>query len=183
MALECIKNMNLERFRQNCDSLGMSLSDLLSMRHNAEARGAVEFIRVAEEALDRRFPGWNQTSSRGTPTKVSFGGEQRLFETAKAAYVWLIECFVEAFPSQLERVDWSSAFVAEGRKRLYFARSPEELFFSTPLLAKDKNNFHQLRNGWFVNLNLANDQKFQILCRFAAVVGSTFGQQWTWEVV
>jgi hypothetical protein len=175
--------MELQRFRANCEKPSLSVDDLMRMRSNAQAKGALEFVNIAEEVLDRRFPGWDQARTRGTPTRVAFRGEGHLFQTAKEAYVWLIEEFVNAYPGPFQQIDWSTAFVAEGRKRLYFGRSPKELFYESPHLAEDKNHYHRLKNGWYVNLNLGNDQKLQVLCRFAAVAKIEFDKDWSWDVV
>lgn len=173
--------VSLDRFRERCAEV--TVNDLIRMHQNAQIKGAAEFVHVAEEALNRRFPGWNRGRTRSTPTRVRFGGEEQLLQSAKEAYVWLIEKFVANGPSILGQVDWSTRFVAEGTKRSYFARSSAGLFLASPHLAKDRNNYHELSNGWYAILNLNNEQKFSILCRFAAVVGVEFEKQWYWEVV
>jgi hypothetical protein len=73
-------------------------------------------------------------------------------------------------------------FVAKGRNRNYFGRAPKKMFHGSPHLADDRNNYLRLTNGWFINLNLKNDQKFEILCKFAAVGKFEYGREWKWEV-
>jgi len=56
------------------------------------------------------------------------------------------------------------------------------MFHGSPHLASDKNNYIQLSNGWVVNLNLSNEQKFEILAKFAAVAKLQLGQEWKWQI-
>lgn len=111
--------VSLDRFRERCAEV--TVNDLIRMHQNAQIKGAAEFVHVAEEALNRRFPGWNRGRTRSTPTRVRFGGEEQLLQSAKEAYIWLIEKFIANGPSILGQVDWSTRFVAEGTKRSYFA--------------------------------------------------------------
>ena len=173
--------VDLQRFRENCEKPSTSLDELITMRTNAERKGARKFVLVAEEVLERRFPGWDAAQTQGITTLVSFGSTIRSFPTAKLAYIWLIEQITTAYPGPLQHVDWATDFIAEGRGRLNFARSPEELFAQSPHLAKDKNNYHLLANGWYVNLNLSNDHKFSILCRLAAEAKLQYESDWKWK--
>ena len=94
----------------------------------------------------------------------------------------MIERFTEAHPEPFSSLNWETAFIAKGRRRNYFGRDPQRMFFGSPHLADDQNMYRPLRNGWYVNLNLNNDQKFEILCRFAAVGKFIWGQEWHWEI-
>jgi hypothetical protein len=173
--------MDIARFRHNCSTA--SLESLLTMRANAQAKGANEFVRAAEAELNQRFPGWNRVRTRSTPTKVRFDQDEQLFDTAKEAYLWLVEKFAAARPSTFQKVDWSTQFVVEGTKRRYFARNPKGLFPAAPQRAEDASLYEKLSNGWFAITNLNNDEKFAILCRLAAVGKMEFERHWYWEIL
>jgi hypothetical protein len=101
------------------------------MRENAIRKGEREFARVAEQTLDKGFPGWNDVRSRhggATPTDVRFLTERRHLGTAKEAYVWLIERFVQRYPKPFVDLDWEIVFLAKGPRALFFARSLPNFF-------------------------------------------------------
>jgi hypothetical protein len=185
--------MSLDRFRDSLKS--DSQSELLQRFENSKssARYAEHAIIVKRE-LDTRFPGWDKprTHRGGSRRTIArFKGEEQKFDTARAAYIWLVEQFAVSNPELFTDVRWeTTGYVAVGRKkgpagaaRNYFARSPIKLFRRTPTLAEDANNFHRLTNGWYVNLNLNTRENFEILCRFAAVSQLKHGLDWDWEVL
>ncbi len=176
--------MDIERFVRLVSDPRRTKTELNQMRENAIQRGESEFARIVHDELNRRFPGWDEVHSKrvgATPTRVAFRGVERRFETAKGAYLWLIERFIEAHPGPFLEVSWETVFVAKGTCRLYFARNLKRMFFRTPRLASDANNYVKLTNGWYANLNLSNEQKFSILCKFAAV-GKFKYEEWAWEI-
>ena len=177
--------MDIDRFASQVNNPRRTKDELVQIRANAVAAGNVEFARIAQDALDNRFPGWNSVRSKrsgATPTTVSFRGDERRYPTAKEAYVWLIERFIQTYPEPFVKLNWEAKFFAKGRKRNYFGRDPRKMFHGSPHLASDKNNYIQLSNGWVVNLNLSNEQKFEILAKFAAVAKLQLGQEWKWQI-
>lgn len=155
------------------------------MRRNALDKGEIELAHIAKIALDERFPGWDRPkrkASGATPTIASFRDKQESFSTAKDAYVWLMNHFVRDRPEILESEDWQAEFVSKGQAVHYFARDRKSLFHRSPHLADDPNFYTRLDKGWFADLNLSNEQKFKILCRFAAVAEYRFEKDWNWEV-
>ncbi|HNA04393.1 MAG TPA: hypothetical protein PLV48_10965 [Rhodocyclaceae bacterium] len=177
--------MDLSRFIQLVNDPRRTKDELRNMLNNAVQNSKPDYARAAKDALDGRFPGWNDVRAKrvgATPTRVVFRGVERRYETAKDAYTWLIERFIEAHPEPFINLDWEIAFVAKGRQRNYFGRTLKRMFHGSPHLADDANNFARLTNGWYVNLNLSNDKKFAILCNFAAVGKFKYGEEWTWSV-
>ncbi len=176
--------MDIDRFRNLVQNTKYEKKDLLAFLHNAKAKDEKEFVGVVKDQLDLRFPGWDEASSRRggrTPTDVIFRGEKRHFDSAKEAYVWLIERFIAAHPELFGHVNWETAFVAKGRSRLYFARNIGKMFPKSPHLAADRSNYARLSNGWFANMNLANREKEQLLQKFAAVARFP-ATEWRWHV-
>jgi hypothetical protein len=154
----------------------------------------VEYAVVVKEELDARFPGWDRPRARrggSRPTVARFRGRVERFDTARAAYIWLVERFSNVNPTLFTDVRWeTTGYVAVGRRRgphgaarNYFAKSPHKLFLHTPSLADDRSNFHRLTNGWYLNLNLNTRENFEILCRFSAVSQMSHGDDWDWEVL
>jgi hypothetical protein len=156
--------MDISRFQEQLNDPANSRQDLLTMRENAIRKGEREFARVAEDTLDKRFPGWNQVRSRRgrvTPTDVRFFAERRHFGTAKEAYVWLIERFVQHYPKPFVDLDWETIFLAKGPRAVFFARSLGKLSGEKEHLADDPNKYQRLTNGWFANSFSATSRRLK----------------------
>ena len=182
--------LSIEQFRARLRSY--SESDLKQTLENS--RGKDESAREVKEELNARFPGWDRPRARrggSRATLARFRGKEQEFDTARAAYIWLVERFAQVNPALFTDVRWeTTGYVGVGRRRgpggaarNYFAKSPVKLFRQTPALADSRSNFHRLTNGWYVNLNLNTRENFEILCRFSSVSGLTHNQDWDWEVL
>jgi|SaaInlV_120m_DNA_4_1040238.scaffolds.fasta_scaffold09174_2 hypothetical protein len=178
--------MDLDNFKRIANDNCRTQIEIENMMRNALNKKKPEFADIALEALNKKYPGWDDQSTRrggSKPTTANFMDDKRSFPSGKSAYIWMVEKFINKFPELFSEINWETIFVSKGVKRLYFARSPEKVFFSSPHLAKDTNNFTRLKNGWYANLNLSNDQKFEILCRIAAVKKFKFDIDWGWLVL
>lgn len=153
-----------------------------------------EHARIVKRELDTRFPAWDKRRPRRGGSRLTvarFRGRKQEFDTARAAYIWLVERFAQYNPSLFTDVRWeTTGYVGVGRRRgsqgaarNYFAKSPKGLFRQTPTLAENHSNFHRLTNGWYLNLNLNTRENFEILCRFSAVSKLQHGDDWDWEVL
>lgn len=185
--------LSLDQFRE---SLRTESEDELRQRFE-NSRGKEKYAEhalVVKRELDARFPGWEKPRTRrggSRATIARFRGKEREFDTARSAYIWLVERFASVNPTLFTDVRWeTTGYVGIGRRRgpdgaarNYFAKAPAKLFRQTPTLAGDPNNFHLLKNGWFVNLNLNTRENFEILCRFASVSKLKHGDDWDWEVL
>ena len=181
---------SIEKFRARL--LSYSESELKQTLENC--RGQDEYAREVKLELNSRFPGWDKPRTRrggSRATIARFRGKKQEFETARAAYIWLVERFAETNPTLFTDVRWeTTGYVGVGRRRgpdgaarNYFAKSPAKLFRQTPALADSPSNFHRLKNGWYVNLNLNTRENFEILCRFSSVSGWAHDRDWDWEVL
>src|SRR5687768_7466402 len=144
--------MDIARFEALLNDPAKSKDDLMTMRQNAARKSAVEHVALVERVLDKRFPEWRVVRTRrggATPTDVSFRGEKRHFETAREAYVWLIEQFIRAYPKPFVDLDWETLFVARGPRAIFFARSLRKLFGDKDHLAADTSKHQRLSNGWY----------------------------------
>lgn len=177
--------MNETRLHQLINNPDKTQQELETLNRNALAKKELELAHLIQRKLDERFPGWDQVSGRGgsKTTKVRFGQERKQFPSSKKAFIWLIEQFSSLMPQLFTLVDWETEFIAKGSKRLYLGKSPEKLFFGTPQLAHDANNYHQLTNGWYLNVNLNNDQKLDILMRFSVLAQLEYDRDWHWQVL
>ncbi len=72
--------------------------------------------------------------------------------------------------------------LAFSKKRKYLASSPKELFIDSEHLAEDRNNYAELPYGWYLNVNLPNKQKFDVLARVSWVLEIRFPNEWDWVV-
>jgi len=185
-----MKLPDLEIFKNRLS--GKTRDELLNMWTNAEAKGLEDYVRAAADELDIRFPNWKEPSRRRgpTPTKVMFKGEEQIFDTAKEAYIWLIEHLVRAYPKPFKEINWETSFIVKSdrniKKRLYFARTREALFYGSDNkeeLAENDNNSVRLANGWWVNLDLSNKIKLDILRKFAGVADLKMKKDWYWHVL
>ena len=176
--------MNIDKFLQMLEDPSREKGDLLSMRENAIAKNAIEFIHISERVLDARFPEWRQPVMRrggSKPTDAMFFGNVMHFDSEKDAYVWLMERFTQRYPKPFETIDWETRFVAKGTRTLYFAKSLKNLFKTSPDLASDPTKYHRLPNGWYAKLVLNEKQKVELLMKFAAVSQLAMGKDWDWN--
>lgn len=176
--------MDIEKFSQLVGT--KDKQDVLTMMKNAIQAKNHEYALIARDALDTRFPGWEgppPNDSRGTPTLVRFQSQEREFPTAKDAYCWLIERFIEMYPEPFKTINWETYFFADGKSQLYFARDLNKMYRKSPHLMEDRNRYKLLSNGWYANLLLSNERKFLVLKNFAAVAHLKFDLDWYWEVL
>lgn len=171
--------MEIERFQRLLHDPTRSKQDLMRMRENAINRNEIAHIRAAENALDERFPEWQAARTRSggkAPTLVEFQGEKLLCDSAKDAYLWLIEKFLRQHPGLLE-MDWS---VFRRNKVTFFSKSLQELFKGYTGVV-ERSMHRKLSNGWYAKTNLSNGQKLDSLRHLAALAGLHFGRDWDWK--
>jgi hypothetical protein len=185
-------SITIEQFRFRLATY--SQLDLEQTLLNCQQEGKPDYALEVKANLDSRFPGWDRPRTRrggSRATIARFRGKEPEFESARAAYIWLVERFAETNPTLFSDVRWeTTGYVAVGRRRglegaarNYFAKSPAKLFRKTPALADSQSNYHRLSNGWYVNLNLNTRENFEILCRFSAISGLSHNTDWDWEVL
>lgn len=185
---------SLETFRESIrsDSQSALVQRLVNCRANPKYS---EHARMVEQELNARYPGWDKPRTRRggkRATVAKFKERTAQFESARDAYIWLVERFADAVPSlftdlRLETI----GYFAIGRRRTpeqraqrnYFAKTARNLFRRSPSLADDSSNYRRLSNGWFANLNVNTRENFEILCRLSAVAKLTHGADWDWEVL
>ena len=116
-------------------------------------------------------------------TKVSFRGSEGNFRTDKGAYIWLLRKFVAAFPDLMK----TASYAIKSNERLFFARTPQELFTASPHLAEDPQKYAQITDEgdsekWFANVNIDTQRtKLLNLDLLSSIAGFKRGEDWTWE--
>lgn len=116
-------------------------------------------------------------------TKVSFRGSEGNFRTDKGAYIWLLRKFVAAFPDLMK----TASYAIKSNERLFFARTPQELFTASPHLAEDHQKYAQITDEgdlekWFANVNIDTQRtKLLNLDLLSNIAGFKRGEDWTWE--
>lgn len=147
-----------------------------------------ELKDAIEEILDQRFPNWQNkdaglvASRQKTQTYAHFRGKQKTFATAKNAYVWLIEEMLNACPNlTFGNVVLEQMFIKGVYGARYLARTPEELS-KDHILAKKDILWHELPNGWILNLRLSNNQKIDRLTIFASACNLKYDEDWSWHI-
>ena len=149
-----------------------------------------ELKDAIEEVLDQRFPHWQNkdavlvASGKETPTQVQFRDKQKTFPSSKKAYAWLVgEMINTRLHLSFDDPIFQEMFINGIRGARYLALAPEELF---PAKSNDEvramKDWHQLSNGWVLNLNLSNKQKFERICALSAVCGLGYEKDWSWHV-
>ena len=103
--------------------------------------------------------------------KLILGGKAYPYHNAKDAMVIVLRELAKADPTFLERC--SQHPDAQGRKRRYIARTPEELY---PNREDLRDMRESLPGGWLVATNLNNVLKKTIIRLAAEVAGLTFGK-------
>lgn len=117
-------------------------------------------------------PAASRTGGETTRTgKLILRGKAYPYHNAKDAMVIVLRELAKDDPTFLERC--SQHPDAQGRKRRYIARKPEELYPDRP----DLREFHEtLPGGWLVSTNLNNVLKKTIIKLAAEVGGLTYGK-------
>lgn len=175
--------MEIEKFTRMISL--KSKNELLTILNNVRSKNAHDHETLVLHELDNRFPGWDKTKTvkaRGrTPNRAIFKGKEAAFDTAKEGFIWLVEQMVhhgkQHFIEQGEKL-----VIAASRRRKYLARSPEELFHDSMHLVDDINNYAKLPYGWYLNVNLDNKSKFDVLARLSWVVNVRYPDDWDWLV-
>ena len=176
--------MDINRFIVLLQDPAKEQKDLVMMHKNALDRNAIEHVHVAERVLDQRFPNWRIIRSRrggSKPTDAMFLGKAIHFESEKEAYVWLMERFTQHYPKLFDEINWETAFVAKGKRTLYFAKALSKLFRTSPDHVADANKYHRLANGWYAKLVLSELQKVDLLFKFASMANLKIGIDWDWN--
>lgn len=150
-----------------------------------------ELKDAVEEALDQRFPHWQNkdsglvASKQKTRIYAQFRGKQKVFAASKNAYAWLVGEMLNT-RSQLSFAGsvFQKMFVKGIRGARYLALAPEDMFpakSNDEIRAMKDNFWHELPNGWALNLNLSNKQKLGRLCGLAAVCELEYEKDWSWH--
>lgn len=151
-----------------------------------------ELKDAIEEVLDQRFPHWQNknvevvTTGKETPTQVQFRGKQKTFSTSKKAYAWLVGEMLNTCPHLAFGDSLFQEFFIKGiRGARYLALATENLFpaKSNEEIRVMKDSFwHELPNGWVLNLTLSNKQKWERLRGLAVVCKLKYEKDWGWHV-
>lgn len=120
---------------------------------------------------------------RGTPSRARFRGEERDFDSAKDAYVFLVDRFLRANPELLDFPYSDELAITLSSVRKQFARDVDSLFEKSQHLALDPNNYTQVASGWFANLNTKNEQKVANIYALSALGRFKLGEDWSWDLV
>ena len=101
--------------------------------------------------------------------------------TAREGFVWLVEQMVSDGKQYFINKDKRLSIAFSGRRK-NLALSPKELFPNSPHLADDENNYTKLPYGWYLNVNLNNVSKFEVLAQLSWVLEIKFPNDWDWVV-
>ena len=115
------------------------------------------------------------------PVTARFRGFTHTFPTAKEAYVWMLQHFIQAQPDLLER-DSEIGSAAKGRGRVHFGRGPRDLFPASPRLSENSNFYAKLPGGWYAITNINNKEKLDKLTKLAGLAKLTFKRDWDWNI-
>jgi hypothetical protein len=141
----------------------------------------IEFLGklVSSDAVDRpsdlggKEPGGGPGKGGQVPKdrrgSLQVCGRPYPYANAKEAMVIVLRELARNDPTLLQRC----AEHAQGTKRRYIARSPEEIYPDAPHL---RGQVEPLPEGWFVATNLNNDLKMRIIRWAAEVASLTFGK-------
>lgn len=113
-------------------------------------------------------------------TRCVFKGGEEFFDSEKEGYEWLLERMIETKPDVFEGRLFGK--IIHTRWRTYFARTPEALYLRKPKLASDRNNYIQLSNGWFADVDIDRNRKLTNIAGVAVCADVSVGD-WMWEVL
>jgi hypothetical protein len=162
--------MDLERFKAVASDPKRTLAELAQMKVNALAKNNWEAVEILDQVMAGR-PSVKATGKVGrTPTQASFKGEKRDFDSAKEAYLWLVERFRGTSAGLLERYvdDYSRVNRSRG---LRFATASEKLFPPGSSRVGNPQFVHNFGDGWFADVNISNDDKYAALLMLSSLSG------------
>jgi hypothetical protein len=135
--------MDINKFSRLVADPSRSQKELKTMLENARTKSLKDLVAIAKAELDKRFPGWDHVRTRhggAKPAIARFLGKEQHFDTSKGAYIWLVERLAANNPMMFDEPSKNTLYVALGRRRNYFGRSPAEMFESNRELAENHNN-------------------------------------------
>lgn len=174
--------MDIQEFERRARDPRRTRAEIETMRSNAAAKGAVEYVRIADEVLRERFPIKAKAGGGPTPTTAKFQEYSEDFGSGKEAYLWLVEQFFHYKADALE------AYVALNRRGLVrakgfrFAREPDELFPAGSSRSGNPAYYAKLSNGWYADTNLSHKDKFAALMQLSYVCGLEYETAWDFRV-
>jgi hypothetical protein len=174
--------MDAADFERRARNPSLSREELETLKVNALEKGNGEFASIAQEVLIERFPANSKKGGGATATTAIFLTRTEDFPSGKDAYLWLIQRFREHHPNLLESQERWHQRAFHGVKRMYFAKSQEALFPPGSKLPSQSGSYAQLTEGWFANINLNHQQKFDILLRLAGICQLQYPDQWDFQV-
>ena len=175
--------MDIEKFKRMISSEPRDA--LLRILINVKKKKAAEHEDLVIQELDSRFPGWDRPKKRATRgrtyNRTTYKGKKKEFMTAKEGFVWLVEQMIYDGKQYFINMD-KRLSIAFSVRRKNLALSPKELFPNSPHLADDENNYAKLPYGWYLNVNLNNVSKFEVLAQLSWVLKIKFPNDWDWVV-
>lgn len=174
--------MNATDFERMARKPALTREELETLKQNALAKGNRDFAAIAEAVLLERFPPAARKSGGATATTAAFLGREQDFQSGKEAYLWLVQRFRDHRPGLFESQERWHDRAFRGATRRYFATSPQELFPIGSDQPSVTSNFAELRGGWYANINLSHEQKFEILLRLGAICKLEYLEHWDFRV-
>ncbi|HEX8217258.1 MAG TPA: hypothetical protein VF577_07315 [Allosphingosinicella sp.] len=169
IAIDVEVNSVIENGRRSFAETPNDILRRMLLRHSAApsspATGAERLEEPAEILTAQSPAGGSRRTGRWT---VEFRGRAFAAHNLKGAYQSVLLLLSGAFPDFLEK------FAQEqGRARRFVARSPVELYLTTPRLAK--KHAAPLKDGWYFDTNLSTDQVARRIRIAARTCGLRYG--------
>ena len=162
--------MDLERFKALASDPKRRVAELAQMKANAAERKNWDAVKIVEEILAARSQVKPSGKIGRTPTLAAFKGETQEFDSAKDAYLWLVQRFRATSPALLERYVEEHARKKQSQG-LRFASVPEKLFPPGSSRIGNPQFVHNFGDGWFADVNISNDDKYAALLALSGLSG------------
>ena len=105
-----------------------------------------------------------------TPTTAIVSGVIRTFNSEADAYVWMINRFIGHAPRIFKYPEKLKHFNKDSQDAVRFTETKSDSLTPRPLI-----------NGWFVDVNLPQYQKFRVLEQLGNFAGLKHGTDWHWH--
>lgn len=174
--------MNATDFEQMARRPALTREELETLKRNALTKGNRDFAAIAQAVLLERFPTAARNSGGAKATTALFLGREQDFQSGKEAYLWLVQRFRDHRPGLFESQEQWHHRAFKGTTRRYFAASPRDLFPRDSDQSSVTSNFAELPGGWYANVNLSHEQKFEILLRLGAICKLEYAEHWDFRV-
>jgi hypothetical protein len=174
--------MDIERFKTLASDPRRTITELITMKANAQAKGRDDLVQVVDEVLRDRNKVKAKKSGGKTPTTARFRHNTEAFDSGKDAYLWLIDQFWRFHPSLFDEYEMLHSRAGTQSKGRRVARNPKDLFPTDSTRQGNPSFYAVVGPKWYADVNLNHDDKFATLIQLSHLCELKYEKDWDFKV-